>query len=161
MFSVQIQKRLLEQMTFTIEGHNVELRIPSNRIFISRVPDETQPNELIQFVDSEIKKFDQSGYCVDVYFPSPFNQFAFCTVGGKKVFAKLAIKADYSFKNSSISISTCCDNSELDADNLLEQKIKEFVERNDYARIRSLQNISSEVKSMLQILAKMKKCLFI
>jgi hypothetical protein len=46
----------------------------------------------------------------------------------------------------------------VDADSLLEQKIKELIELNDYARVRSLQNISTEVKSMINILAKMKKC---
>ncbi|KAL7072952.1 hypothetical protein ACQ4LE_008225 [Meloidogyne hapla] len=157
MESVQVQKRLLEQTSFTIDGHIVELRIPSNRIFISRVPEEAQPIELIQFVEGEIKKFEPRGYCVDAYFPHPFCQFVFCTVGGPRVSARLAIKADFFFRGSSVGISTCCDDSELDADRLLEQKIKDLVEQNDYARIRSLQSISAEVKSMILILAKMKK----
>ncbi|CAK5074998.1 unnamed protein product [Meloidogyne enterolobii] len=144
MESIQVQKKILEQMSFSIDGHIIELRVPCNRIFISRVPDETRPSELVQFVETEIKKFEPRGYCVDAYFPHPFCQFAFCTVGGAKVSARLAIKADFFFKGSSVGISTCCDGSELDADRLLEQKIKDLVDQNDYARIRSLQSISTE-----------------
>ncbi|CAK5084078.1 unnamed protein product [Meloidogyne enterolobii] len=66
-----------------------------------------------------------------VYFSKNFNNLYFS-------------KADFFFKGSSVGISTCCDGSELDADRLLEQKIKDLVDQNDYARIRSLQSISTE-----------------
>jgi hypothetical protein len=47
----------------------------------------------------------------------------------------------------------------VDAERLFERKVQNLVDHNELARVRALQSIAVEVKFLLQILGKMKKCM--
>lgn len=157
METIQAQKKILEQQFFTLEEHKVEVQIPANRVFIGRVPDGTTPNNLVRYMAQEIAKIDPAAYCIDAYFPLPYRQFAFCTVGGQLMAAKLALKADFLFNGTSITVASCHSETEEAAEQAFEQKMKRLVELNELARVRSMQNISVEIKFILQLLSKMRK----